>query len=744
MAPVPILRQHSVAPDQFKEQFHCGALGLNVRQNAMKAHWLPVSLAVCMAMRFIGNPAFAAPKTDLIETGAFEVATLPFLVNAQTHQFCSYDRAGDNRDQEYFSLYTDTNGECVIFDAMGPGCLYRQQMNIWYANPIYKGIHIRYYFDDEPKPRVDMDVSTFFSTNNPIFQPPLAFDGYDPIKKRDRFRSFYHPMYFKKRLIVVLSAEPGGPTPVLEPWTGPAIKDPYHGPDHVHWYQYTYRLFPEDPGLDSWTPDAGRRMMPALIEAWNVNESNAKLIQGGKEKVAVARIKPKKNATLWKAKGVGVITALRLQISPTNNGDALFNSWLKITFDGAAHPQIEAPIRSFFGLRPTQLNVSYTSLLLDWSNNQASCYFPMPFWKSAVVQIENRGQSNVTVTAAIDYRGKSAMPYPPQECGYLFAHYHREDPRIEGRDYTYLDISNCSGQVVGHVVDRWNTCCEENERTYFDGNKTPWIEGDGYEDDQGMGWGLSWGPPPLTLPSFGAPTGKVGSGGLYRFFLGDRYCFSEGVKSGHQTYGPHSPLGDEGHYKVGTEESVTFWYGHLWPQFIQTDELDVGNLPSETAHAYHAEGDVQRTNGVWWYDGEFNNVLFKTPPLADDGISFTNRSTFTVAISADNQGVRLRRRSDKANNRQEARVYIDGQLVTEHPWYSVDFEKTYRNIRWFDSDFEVPAKYTKGKSKITVRIEFVSSQTGRWDEYHYWVYSYSKQNGNSLAKRFTARNETIF
>ncbi|HEX4273053.1 MAG TPA: hypothetical protein VHZ32_16800, partial [Rhizomicrobium sp.] len=154
------------------------------------------------------------------------------------------------------------------------------------------------------------------------------------------------------------------------------------------------------------------------------------------------------------------------------------------------------------------------------------------------------------------------------------------------------------------------------------------------------------------------------------------------------------------------------------------DEFDVGNLQSEAAHAYQARGDVQRTNGVWWYDGEYNNILFKTPAIADDGVSFTNSSTFAIAISANNQGVRLRRRCDKANNRQEARVFIDERLVTERPWYGVDYEKAYRGIRWFDSDFEVPARYTKGKSKITVQIEFIGSETGRWDEYHYWVYSY--------------------
>src|ERR1700761_2348418 len=191
---------------KIKSRFFCGLL---------MAVWIFNGVATSGFAENVSLP-------DLIEAGAFQADTLPFLQRGvQTRQFCTYDRAGDNKDQEYFPLYTDTNGECVIFDAMGPGCLYRQQMNIWFANPVYRGIHIKYYFDDEPKPRVDMDVSTFFSTNNPVFQPPLAFDGYDPIKKRDRFRNLYHPMYFKKRLKVALSSEPGGPTPVPEPWTGP-------------------------------------------------------------------------------------------------------------------------------------------------------------------------------------------------------------------------------------------------------------------------------------------------------------------------------------------------------------------------------------------------------------------------------------------------------------------------------------------------------------------------------------------
>ncbi len=690
----------------------------------LKINWICILLAVGGFTRLQADDGDARGgdvfgQIAQRDAGAFRVDLLPFLwCGAQTHQFCSYDRAGDNYDWQYFPLYMDTNGECVIFDAMGPGCLYRHHMNIWHGAPIYRGIHIQYYFDNETKPRIDMDVSTFFSTNNPlgIFQPPLAYDG------GNRFRILYHPMFFKKRLKVCLSALPGGgPPTVSAPWEGSAKKIPQGDKHHWHWYNYTYQLFTEDPGLDSWTPETGRRMMPALLNAWNVNKVSAATEQGGKEKVVTAKIKAGRTATLWKSRKAGSITALHLQINPTNDIDALFDSWLKITFDGASRPQIEAPVGCFFGAYRTKLRASYGSLLLGWTNNQGYCYFPMPFWKSAVIQIEYRGPGRVAVAAVIDYKTSSAMPYPQQKCGYLFASYHREDPRVEGRDYTYLDASNCSGQVVGHVVARWDTSTEEDERTYFDGSETPWIIGEGFEDDQDMGWGLQ----NLVQPIFGAISARSGSGGAYRFLLPDRYCFSSGIKYGHQTYGPHSPQGHEGYYRVGTEESVTFWYGNLRPRLVQTDELDVGNLESQEAHEYHAEGDVRQISGAWWYDGEYNNVLFKTPAIADSGVSFTNRSTFTVAISPDNQGVRLRRRCDKANNRQEARVYIDGQLVTERPWYSVDFEKTYRGIRWFDSDFEVPAKYTKGKATITVRIEFVSSQTGHWDEYHYWVYSYS-------------------
>ena len=153
----------------------------------------------------LGNRAPREPLWLDLATGFPEIADLPLLRRGvQTRQFCSYDRAGDNYDHEYFPLYLESNGECVIFDAYGPGCLYRHHMNLWQlgvyagdnASRKLDGVRIRYYFDDEAKARIDMDVSTFFSAKNPlgIFAPPLGDDG------GLDYRLLYHPMFFKKRL----------------------------------------------------------------------------------------------------------------------------------------------------------------------------------------------------------------------------------------------------------------------------------------------------------------------------------------------------------------------------------------------------------------------------------------------------------------------------------------------------------------------------------------------------------------
>ena len=645
----------------------------------------------------------------------FKIEDLPLLRDdVQTHQFCSYDRAGDNYDFEYFPIYTEPDGEVAIFDAMGPGCLYRHHMNIWKSWPQYnaavatRGVKIRYYFDGEQQPRIDMDVSTFFSPKNPlgIFRYPLAVDG------GDDFRLMYCPMFFKKRLKVALSRIPGGPGSNQIPWAGRWNMLPKR---RNHWYEYTFHTFREDAGFDSWTPQQDETALFKLWDPKNLGR-DPKPVEGNETESRSGPLPAGSRMSLAQIAGAGSISSLRISIQPVSE-ETLFETWLKITFDERSPGQVEAPLGGFFGANRKSLDASFSSLPLGYSPASMYCYFPMPYWKSAKVELENRGREDIKIVKA-NIHHKPYRAYPEKDCGYFFARYHKEFPRKEGIDYTYLDWIG-TGHVVGHVTSRFDTSMEEDERTYFDGSQTPQIYGEGFEDDHNMGWGLK----NLQHPIFGAMAAHGGAGTAYRFFTPDLYFFRSSVKHGHQVYGPHSPLGHEGLYQVGSEESVAFFYGRESPMLALTDELDVGKRKPESEHVYRATGNRQATTRAFWYEGEFNNVLFKVPPIEDDGVVLSGSSQFTVKIDPANQGVLIRRRTDKADNRQMADVYVDGRQVTERPWYSVDYDKTYRNIRWQDTDFEIPCRYTAGKSSIRLTVQYVRGEKQDWNEYYYWIFS---------------------
>ena len=636
------------------------------------------------------------------------ISSLPLLrTGVQTYQQCSYDRAGDNYDHEYFPLYKQSNGELVIFDAYGPGMLSRQQMNVWHENAA--GVNIRYYFDDEATPRIDMDISRFFSNDNPlgIFKKGVADDG------GPDYRVMYCPMVFKKRLKVTLSAEPGGPGPAdFSPWMGRA--DSIRG-RRSHWYQYTYHLFSEDKGLSSWS--AAQDLAP-VVDFYNQHRGFG---LGGTSTGLQKNLSLRAGASADMAllKGQGAITSLSVSMSPLN-ADALFGTWIRIYFDNQEKPSVDAPVGAFFGAYPDSLHSVYKTILLGYEAEKGMyANFPMPYWTSARVVLENRSATDISdLQCRLMADTTATGVYPQQRSGYFHAAFNRMSPRKEGYDYNYLTAEG-QGHLVGHNSQRWNTTMEENERTYFDGSLTPQIEGDGFEDDQGFGWGLK----PKTFDLFGASVANGGSGSLYRFFLPDLYVFYTGIRHGHQTYGANSPRGHEGFYQVGSEQSVTYYYLKNTPALRLTDQVDVGNAASERRHRYKTIGAASAESGAYWYDGEFNNILYPSPAIKDDGRRVA-ASEFVVRIDAANQGVRLRKRTDKANNRQLARVYVDGQLVTERPWYTVDYDHAYRDIRWYDTSFEIPEKYTKGKKQIRIRIEHQDSQAGTLDEYYYWVYTY--------------------
>lgn len=157
----------------------------------------------------------------------------------------------------------------------------------------------------------------------------------------------------------------------------------------------------------------------------------------------------------------------------------------------------------------------------------------------------------------------------------------------------------------------------------------------------------------------------------------------------------------------------TYWIdqsvGGVWSR---ADTIDVGpeHTATEAAHGYQITGQT--------WSGQRSFVTPEAQQLTYDGRAFWGSSTVTLAIDPANTGVRLTRRLDAGIGNQRANVLVDGVQVGQ--WAP--------NIRaawggFIDDSVELPASVTAGKSQITVRNAFVSSD---WDfnEFNYWADSH--------------------
>jgi hypothetical protein len=105
----------------------------------------------------------------------------------------------------------------------------------------------------------------------------------------------------------------------------------------------------------------------------------------------------------------------------------------------------------------------------------------------------------------------------------------------------------------------------------------------------------------------------------------------------------------------------------------------------------------------------------------DDGRAFGKggSSTFTVKVDPANTGVRLTRRYDPAIGHQVAKISVDGQDAGQ--WGPTE-PKGFGD--WAEQSVELPASLTAGKSQLTIKNTFVSSDLD-YNEFTYWADSHA-------------------
>jgi hypothetical protein len=259
----------------------------------------------------------------------------------------------------------------------------------------------------------------------------------------------------------------------------------------------------------------------------------------------VAHLDGGQRATLAELDGAGCIRHIFLVLShPQATQASSRKAVLRIYFDGEEVPYVEAPAGDFFGVMHGEGYYDIDSKYLSvkaW--NGCNCYFPMPFARSARVEIEAAPEGTATYLQVDWHR------YPLQEMTEkrrFCARWRRENPaRAYDADFLILDADG-PGQLLGFVYgvrllddsDRWSHGGGDNIYVDGEGQYPAFIRGIGGEDCFGAGYGGNLHPPDSHLYE-GLPFYTHDDQGLsrpaprlvgYRFYDRDSIRFEESLQ----------------------------------------------------------------------------------------------------------------------------------------------------------------------------------------------------------------------
>lgn len=504
-------------------------------------------------------------------------------IGMRAYMRSTYDRKGGNESADashfLFQLADDFN---VTLDLEGAGLLCFARYNHWHGSPwhyVVDGADHLVQESTSADPTKPVAKSVFLP--EALFPPPLAFTwaatkGADlswvPIAFEKSFRMAYSRTRYGTGYYIYQQFVPG--TPLSQPLQAWDARTP--------------------PAQD--VRDLINRAGTDLAPAAGVNGTT----QTGGEALTL-----RKGASLLLAalapKEPAMLRALEFS-APRDQAVALGRARLRVTWDEQAQPAIDAPLALFFGAgtlynrdgREYLVKAFPLHVRFDAERVQLACYFPMPFFHSAKIELIGSAADDVT-----DLRWSVRhQPFrgPATQVGYFHATYRDHPNPVRGQDLVLLDTreteggGDWSGQLVGTSFvfsDRANlTTLEGDPRFFFDDSQTPQAQGTGTEE--WGGGGDYWGGNNMTLPFAGHPTGapnpakalseedKIES--AYRFLLADLMPFGRNALIRLEHGGTNESTE---HY-----QTVTYWYGQRGARLVKTDELAVGDAASEAAHRY--------------------------------------------------------------------------------------------------------------------------------------------------------------
>ena len=403
--------------------------------------------------------------------------------------------------------------EAVIFEDEGAGAITR----IWVtmgergiSGPLDPDLGIRIHLDGRPEAVVDLPLAGLFDGSNPPFVPPLVSDR----SSSSGGHVCYVPIPYRSGCRVSL--------------VGAAEKK--------LWYQVSARRAADPAAVTSFGEGEGSGGWAQLVGARDPDpwRGQATPVASGK-----ALLKPGGAARLADFSGPDLINGLLLRAPRWVWADLQ----LELRFDGEV--RVKAPVAEFFAVGRAGRGLTRSLLLGAYDGGDLYCYFPMPFFEGASVELRRRRSAGGSEAAEVEWAVRRSGCPPPPGSARFGAQYREEGRTATGRDVTVLELDG-RGRWVGLFADLGGLSpgdreyLEGDERVYVDRESRPGLHGTGVEDFFGGGFYFrvsNDSPVPFSLPLHGMVVDLRDKDGLlstvmYRLMLTDAVPFSRHLRVG--------------------------------------------------------------------------------------------------------------------------------------------------------------------------------------------------------------------
>lgn len=257
------------------------------------------------------------------------------------------------------------------------------------------------------------------------------------------------------------------------------------------------------------------------ISSHSLNDGDAWHIAAGDKKVLADIDGPSIIRNIW-------FTCSGL---PEAGEEYLRNLIIRMYWDKEETPSVEVPFGDFFG-NGFSKRVCWHSEYLGVTSGGFYSYFPMPFRKHARIEIENTSSKAMLVFFHILCQRYDELP---KNTLYFHSQWRRENPTIQGKNYTILDAAG-DGYFAGVFLfmqaydkgDKWNFL-EGDEFMYIDGEKDASVKGTGGEDYFQGGWYFIDGTFNALYHGLVLKDANSIRASCYRFHLLDRVNFNSSI-----------------------------------------------------------------------------------------------------------------------------------------------------------------------------------------------------------------------